>query len=53
MVNAKRPTGEFVTLPELTDVTRSRFHEGVPWQYQWMVPQDVTVQEVMGGGRFR
>ncbi len=50
MVNAKRPTGEFVTLPELTDVTRSGFHEGVPWQYQWMVPQDVTgLQEVMGG----
>ncbi|SIP95423.1 alpha-1,2-mannosidase, putative [Cellulosimicrobium aquatile] len=50
MVNAKRPTGDFVTLPELTDVTRSGFHEGVPWQYQWMVPQDVTgLQEVMGG----
>ncbi|WP_069386211.1 GH92 family glycosyl hydrolase [Cellulosimicrobium cellulans] len=50
MVNARRPDGSFVTLPELTDVTRSGFHEGVPWQYQWMVPQDVTgLQEVMGG----
>ncbi|MFD6091538.1 GH92 family glycosyl hydrolase [Oerskovia sp. NPDC060338] len=50
MVNAKRPNGTFVTLPELTDVTRTGFHEGVPWQYQWMVPQDVTgLAEAMGG----
>ncbi|MBD8079658.1 GH92 family glycosyl hydrolase [Cellulosimicrobium arenosum] len=50
MVNAKRPTGEFATLPELTDVTRSGFHEGVPWQYQWMAPQDVPgLVDAMGG----
>ncbi|MBD5785757.1 GH92 family glycosyl hydrolase [Cellulosimicrobium terreum] len=50
MVNAKRPTSEFATLPELTDVTRSGFHEGVPWQYQWMAPQDVPgLVDAMGG----
>ncbi len=50
VVNAKRPTGAFQTVADTASVLTSGFHEGVAFQYQWMVPQDVTgLQEVMGG----
>jgi len=50
IVNAVTPEGQFVSRPELTDVTTSGFHEGTPWHYQWMATQDVVgLQEKMGG----
>ncbi len=50
IVNAVTPEGKFVSTPELTDVTRSGFHEGTPWHYQWMATQDVVgLQQKMGG----
>ncbi|MFC7431890.1 MULTISPECIES: GH92 family glycosyl hydrolase [unclassified Agrococcus] len=50
MVNAVTPEGEFVTTPEIAPVQQTGFHEGVPWQYQWMANQDFAgLQEVMGG----
>lgn len=50
LVNAVTPEGEFVTTPEIAPVQQTGFHEGVPWQYQWMANQDFAgLQEVMGG----
>lgn len=50
IVNAVTPEGQFVSVPERTDVTRSGFHEGTPWHYQWMATQDVVgLQQKMGG----
>lgn len=50
MVNAVTPEGEFVTTPEIAPVQQTGFHEGVPWQYQWMANQDFAgMQDAMGG----
>ena len=50
IVNAVDPQGAFVSAPELAPVQESGFHEGTPWNYQWMAPQDVTgLTEKMGG----
>ncbi len=50
MVNAVRPDGTFVSVPEKSTVLDSGFHEGTAWQYQWMAMQDVEgLQKKMGG----
>ena len=50
MVNAVRPDGTFVPTAEKAGVQQSGFHEGTPWQYQWMANQDFTgLQKIMGG----
>lgn len=50
IVNAVTPEGEFVTTGEIAPVQQTGFHEGVPWQYQWMANQDFAgLQELMGG----
>ncbi|GAA2175992.1 GH92 family glycosyl hydrolase [Agrococcus versicolor] len=50
MVNAVTPDGEFVQTPEIAPVQQTGFHEGVPWQYQWMANQDFAgMQDAMGG----
>ncbi len=51
IVNAVFPDGSFnVRSNEKDDVTKSGFHEGTQWQYQWMASQDYAgLQEVMGG----
>jgi len=50
IVNAVGPDGSFQSVPELSPVQQSGFHEGVPWNYQWMAPQDVPgLVDAMGG----
>ncbi|MBF4578520.1 GH92 family glycosyl hydrolase [Frigoribacterium sp. VKM Ac-2530] len=50
IVNAVGPDGTFNSAPELAEVQESGFHEGTPWHYQWMAPQDVPgLVDAMGG----
>jgi len=50
IVNAVGPDGAFNSAPELAEVQQSGFHEGTPWHYQWMAPQDVPgLVDAMGG----
>jgi predicted alpha-1,2-mannosidase len=50
IVNAVGPDGTFNSAPELAEVQQSGFHEGTPWHYQWMAPQDVPgLVDAMGG----
>jgi predicted alpha-1,2-mannosidase len=50
IVNAVGPDGSFNSAPELAEVQESGFHEGTPWHYQWMAPQDVPgLVDAMGG----